>query len=251
MSGRRDRRARFRVEPGSLLPGRLRIGPEVSRHMQVMRLAAGDTVHLFDGEGVEVEATLRALSPEGAEVEVLGAVTADAEPALEVVLVQALPVKLPRMDTIVQQCTEVGVARILPVLSERGQVSRGGERSLAHKVDRWRRIADSAAQQCGRASVPRIASPVALAALSWEDLPSPRLLLDPGGRSLRQVAGASRGVEGVTLLVGPEGGWSEEEVDAAAEHGAERVRCGPRVLRADTAGAVAIALVQYEWGDLG
>lgn len=251
MSGRRDRRARFRAEPGSLAVGPLSLGPEVARHMQVMRLAPGDALYLFDGEGAEVEAVLRAVSAAGAEVEVVGEVAADAEPALRVVLVQALPVKLPRMDAIVQQCTEVGVARVVPVASEHGQVPRGGERSLAHKVERWRRIAESAAQQCGRATVPRIDSPVDFEQLAWEQLPALRLLMDPEGRSLRDVAETGSGVGEVTVMIGPEGGWSEREAEVAAAHGAERVRCGPRVLRADTAGAVAVALVQYQWGDLG
>jgi 16S rRNA (uracil1498-N3)-methyltransferase len=218
--------------------------------MRVMRLDPGDTVFLFDGRGAEVAARLDALSSAGAELTVTAAVQADADPTLSVVLVQAVPVKLPRMDTIVQQCTELGVARIVPVLSDRGQAPRGGAASLTRKVERWRRIAESAAQQCGRATVPGIDEVAGWPELRWESLPTPRLALDPGGRALADVVAERAVPDAVSLLVGPEGGWSDSEIVSLRQAGADGVRCGPRVLRADTAGAVALSLVQYEWGDL-
>lgn len=216
--------------------------------MQVMRLAPGDRVFLFDGEGVEVEGRLRALGSDGAEVEVVGAISADTESPLSVVLVQAVPVKVPRMDTIVRQCTELGVERIVPVISARGQTPGGGDRALQRRSERWRRIAATAAQQCARPRIPQIDEPTRWAQLEWAGLPAPRLLLHPQGVSMREAAGGD--VAGLSLLVGPEGGWSDEEVAAAREAGAQPVACGPRVLRADTAGAVAVALAQYLWGDL-
>jgi len=250
VSGRPDRRARFAAAAGTLAGGTVALGPEVARHMQVMRLAAGDRVFLFDGEGVEVEGRLRTLNSDGVEVEVVGPVSADAESGLEIVLVQAVPVKVPRMDTIVRQCTELGVVRILPVTSARGQTPGGGNRALERRAERWRRIAATAAQQCGRARIPQIDEPAPWEGLEWAGLPQPRLLLHPRGAAMQEASGGDD-VTGLTLLIGPEGGWSEEEIATAREAGAQPVACGPRVLRADTAGAVAVSLAQYLWGDLG
>jgi 16S rRNA (uracil1498-N3)-methyltransferase len=223
--------------------------------MRVMRLRDGDTVFLFDGDGTEVQGRLLRLDPGGAEVEVTEFVPADAEARLHVVLVQAIPVKLPRMDTIVRLATELGVDRIVPILSERGQLPGGGDRTLLRRVERWSRIAETAAQQCGRATVPVIEAPVDLRRMDLDQLPALRLVLDAAGEPLDHLAAelrqsAAAPPTALSLMVGPEGGWSDSEMTSAMAGGARRVSCGPRVLRADSAGAVALALVQYEWGDL-
>jgi 16S rRNA (uracil1498-N3)-methyltransferase len=223
--------------------------------MRVMRLQPGDAVFLFDGAGAEFEGELMSIDGATAQVRILGPVASDAESPLRVVLVQAVPVKLPRMDTIVRQTTELGVARIVPVLTARGQIPAGGERTLARRVERWRRVAETAAQQCGRSVVPAVADTVAWRDLELSSLPRPLALFHGAGESAGAGwsdvgTGLASAGDAMTLMVGPEGGWSEEELATARAADAEVVNLGPRVLRADTAGAVAMSIAQWRWGDV-
>lgn len=218
--------------------------------MLVRRLEVGRAVVLFDGAGREADAEIVSLAPEGGRARVLAPRPAATESPLAVCLVQALPVKLPRMDDIVRQCTELGVRAIVPVLAAHSQLPGGGLAALARRVARWRRLGEAAAKQSGRSEVPRIAEPVAWAELDWSSVPRPAILLDPAGSTggLADVSGG-RHLE-ATLIVGPEGGWSEGEIESALAHGAQPVSLGPRTLRTDTAGAAALAILQHRWGDL-
>ena len=219
------------------------------KHLLVLRAEPGDRVYLFDGCGREVEAELLEIDASGARLEVLRTVAETTESPLDCWLIQALPVRLPRMDTIVRQVTELGVSRILPVSAERSQVREGGS-GLAKKTERWRRIADAAAEQSRRQRVPTIDEPCEVASLPWAELPELVLLLDPGadGDAWDRALSSSAGL--VAVMVGPEGGWSSTEVAAAVDNGAVSVGMGPRILRADTAGVVAVALLQRALGDL-
>ena len=220
--------------------------------MLVRRLGPGERVVLFDGAGAVVVAELVQIGPDGAAARVIGPEPATAESPLRVWLVQAIPVKLPRMDAIVRQATEVGVDTVVPVLAARSQVPAGRLPVLERKAERWRRIAAEAAKQCGRAAVPEIGGPAAWADLNWDLLPEPRMVADTGAapgslaRELDREPPAA-----VTILVGPEGGWSEAEVASAQARGAACVAMGPRVLRADSAGVALAATLQHRWGDLG
>lgn len=220
--------------------------------MRVMRLGPGDRVRLFDGRGAEVEAELLGLETSGATASAVGEVSCGTESPLRTVLLQAVPVKLARMDVIVRQATELGVQRVVPVLSERSQTPRGGIDVVVRRAARWRRVAETAAQQSLRSVVPVIDDPTPWAQLDWARLPRPALMLDAAtaGSSIRDL-GADEVPEAVSILVGPEGGWGEREHQQAASNGALRVCLGPRILRADSAGAVALAVLQHLWGDVG
>jgi 16S rRNA (uracil1498-N3)-methyltransferase len=166
-----------------------------------------------------------------------------------VVLVQALA-KGEKMDLVVQKATELGASRIVPLASERAVVKL---QPGAAKLDRWRRIAQEAARQCGRADVPRIDEPCGLAEVlrMLRDDPERRgLLLDVEEKSLR-LSAAARGVSRLLLAVGPEGGFSPEEHDQARRGGMLPVALGPLVLRTETAGLAALAVLLHVHGDLG
>ena len=219
--------------------------------MQVLRLVPGDRVRLFDGAGREVEACLRVLTHAGGEADVLRPLASDSEPLLHCVLVQGLPVKLQRMETVVRQATEVGVHSIVPVVGMHSQLRSAGREMLSNRTERWRRVVTAAAKQCGRATIPTLADTVDWDGLCWPRLPAPRWLLDQ--RASRSIGAAIAGVETVpetvTLMVGPEGGWDASEVETASAQGVQRIALGPRVLRADTAGAAALAVLMNAWGD--
>ncbi len=239
---------RFRV--ASLEPdgaGLLHVDAGVHRHLRVLRLAPGARVRLFDGQGAEVEATIEAIDDESASLRVVERVERSLESAADSCLIQALPARLSRMETIVRQVTELGVGRIVPVIAERSQASKRAEAAFERRAERWRRVAAAAAEQSGRTRLPRVDDVVPLANLDWAGLPRPLFLADAGVGSARRPEQAAS----FSVLVGPEGGWAPAEVETAISEGALPLRLGPRTLRADTAGAVAIAILQFLWGDLG
>lgn len=244
-----DVEGRFRVAEGSLREGEVTIDADQAHHMRVRRLRPGARIRLFDGRGREASARLERLDGDGAVARVDRIEEALGESPLELVLVQGLPVKLPRIDEVVRQATELGVTRIVPTLAQRSRLPGGGERALGRRVERWRRIAESAAKQCGRGKMPVIEEPAPIAELEPDGWPPTRLLLEPEAEealSARMLAD-----RGVTVLVGPEGGWSEAERELLVQNGARAVRLGPRTLRSDSAGPAALAVVQFLVGDLG
>ena len=214
---------------------------------RVLRARVGDRLTLFDGAGTEVDAEVVRVGKRDTAL-ALGAPRAGDVPAapVAITLLVAVP-RGERMDMVVQKTTELGVARIVPLVAERSVV-----RPEPARRARWEKIAREAARQCGRADVPRIDEPAALAdAVAAPDLPAQRFALWEAERtlSLRARLGAAAPAP-TALLVGPEGGFPAEEVATAAAAGFAAVSLGPRVLRVETAAIVAVTLVQAATGGL-
>ncbi len=222
------------------------------RHLRVLRLQRGDSVCLFDGQGREILARLTSVSADRALAAHLHDVGGEVESPLACWVVQAIPVRPQRMDVVVRQLTEIGVVAILPVLSERSQSFARVDDALKKRHQRWERIAAAAAEQSHRRKVPRIYPAGHLEQMQWDEVPAPVLLLDPSAeaRSMREIVADSR-PQAVTVMIGPEGGWSDAELDLMASHGALLVSLGPRVLRTETAGLAAVSILMHRWGDLG
>lgn len=244
------------IEPRFYVPAldaaapELRIDGDEGRHLtRVLRLGAGASVRVFDGRGVEARAAIEHVDKSGARLRVLEVVAAAPEPRVEVTLVQAV-LKGDGMDAVVRDATMMGVASIWPVLTARTVVTTkalGPDGAAA--VARWRRVAVASAKQCGRARIPDIEPPRALSAVLRE-APSPRslMLVEPAAAR----SGAQDAIEGpapstVRLLVGPEGGWASEEVDAALSAGWTAWSIGALTLRADAAALVALGALSYAW----
>lgn len=248
------RRPRFFVPPAQWeSPDTARItGPDARHLTRVLRLGPGAEVVLLDGRGRMFLAEVRETGREGVRAVVTGETEAPAEPGVRVTLVQALA-KGDRMDTVVQKATELGVARIVPVHSERVVVNLE-PRKADRRRERWQRIATEAAEQCWRPRVPQVAAVTSFEA-ALEAVPEDALLLffweEERRVALKEVLRSRPPVPEVFAFIGPEGGFSEREAAAAAARGAVSVSMGPRLLRTDTAGPIAVALVMYEWGDLG
>lgn len=235
-----------REQLASAQGGLLALTPEQDRYLsRVLRLREGEPVEVFDGLGE----LLCGLLVEGAEGRLLRLTAARAAAAAEgeVVLAQAL-CKGEKLELVVQKATELGVDRIVPFAAERSVVKLSSERGAA-RAGRLRRVAQEAARQCGRASVPGIDEPIPFDALLA--LPEARggLLLDtdPGAPPLGQLPLPAR----VLLAVGPEGGFSAAERARARAAGLVPASLGRRVLRTETCGLVAVALVQHLRGELG
>jgi 16S rRNA (uracil1498-N3)-methyltransferase len=236
---------RLYVPPERLTGTQVELDGEPYRHLaRVLRAAPGDAVLLFDGQGHEVEARVVAVGARAVTL-ALGARREVPAPALAITLLQGVP-RGERMDLLVQKTTELGVARIVPVLAERCVARPPRERS-----SRWQTIAEEAARQCGRADVPLVTAPVPLAeGLSLAGPCAVRLALWEGERALPLRRAFAGDAPSVALLVGPEGGLAPAEVEAARAAGFATVGVGPRILRAETAAIVAVALVQAAAGGL-
>lgn len=225
------RRHRFYLP--ELRPGIVTVvGSEAQHLSQVLRVATGSDVRAFDGRGHEADG--RVLEVEAGRLVVeLGSVRAsEVEPSLPVTVAVSL-LKGDKLSTVVRGCTELGAVEFRPVWSRNGDV----QELSRNKLERLRRVAREAAKQSGRAVVPPVHDPVALSSLSWRGR---ALVGHPGASST--VAEASPAVnDPVTIITGPEGGFSEGEVEELRERGALAVGLGARILRADTAPLALLA----------
>ncbi|WP_028080580.1 16S rRNA (uracil(1498)-N(3))-methyltransferase [Solimonas soli] len=225
----------------------LRLPEGAFRHLvQVLRLRAGDSFIAFDGRGGEYRAELVEVGKREASAKLLAFDEVDRESPLDLTLAQCVS-KGERMDYTLQKAVELGVTRIVPLLSSRSVVRLDAER-WDKKLEHWRGIVVSACEQSGRTAVPPVADISALPAwFDAEGAHGTRLTLDPlAHHSLHQLP-APNGP--LTLLVGPEGGLSDHELERARAAGYIGVRMGPRVLRTETAGVAALAALQAMWGD--
>lgn len=221
-------------------------GPAFNHLVRVLRLRPGAPVLLFNGSGGQYRAVLEAVERRRARVRVASFDPLDVESPLAVTLAQGVS-RGERMDYTVQKAVELGVGAIRPLLTERSVVNLQGER-LDKRLDHWRGVVIGACEQSGRNRPPPVLAPLSLT--DWlTGTPPAGLVLDPeagaGLLDLERPAGA------VTLLVGPEGGLSEAELELARRAGFRGVRLGPRVMRTETAGIAALAALQLLWGDLG
>jgi 16S rRNA (uracil1498-N3)-methyltransferase len=222
-------------------------GPAAAHVQRVLRLAAGDELTLFNGDGHDYPSRIAGFGRGTVEVTVGGRGDARPESPLAVTLVQGIA-RSERMDLMVQKATELGVAAILPVTTARSVVRLDRdtrERKLAH----WRGIAVAACEQCGRARIPTIGVPAPLSGRLGAPAAGTRFLLAPDAAV--SLADAARGEVSVEVLIGPEGGLEDDERDAALAAGFRACRLGPRVLRSETAAIAALAILQSVAGDLG
>ena len=243
--------ARFLVRADAVEGDRVRFDAAEARHLgRVLRLGPGDVVHAVDGHGHEWTIRLTEVGPRSAIGDVLDRRSRPRESPLALTLVQGLG-KADKMDVIVRMATELGVARVAPVITERTVAGAEPARWPA-RHGRWQRVAREAAKQCGRAVAPTVDAPRSLD--TWLDEPGDRGLLvclwegatAPVGRALPAPP-----ITHATLVIGPEGGLAAREVERLERAGAIVAGLGPRILRTETAGPVAIALLQHRYGDLG
>ncbi len=243
---------RFTIAPERISGDRVAFDADETRHLvRVLRLRPGDVVTATDGRGGAWAVRLLTLG-EQATGTIVGAASLAAESPLAIALVQAVP-KGDRMEAIVRATTELGVARILPALTERTIVhldpAQWGERAR-----RWQRVAREATKQCGRAVVPLVEAPRPLAECiaSEKDADLRLCLWESEGTPLRRVLEAREAPpRSACVIVGPEGGLTADEVARAGAAGYVPVTLGERILRTETAGPAIVALLQYGLGDLG
>ena len=214
---------------------------------RVLRLVAGDELVLFDGAGQEAAATIAEIRGSSVHVNVTVPAVVDRESPLSLTLVQGVS-RGERMDLVMQKATELGVARLVPVMTERSVVKLDAAQA-AKRLQHWQGVVAAACEQSGRAWLPEVLPPQPL--LKWLAQPAKdgeqRFLLHPGSSTRARDLPALRSA---TLLIGPEGGLAPQEREAALLAGFQDLSLGPRILRTETAALAALAALQAVAGDL-
>jgi len=226
---------------------------EAEHLTRVLRLGAGATIRVFNGSGDEFESVVEAAAKNGVQVRLGDPQEPAREARLQVTLAQAV-LKGDKMDDVVRDAVMVGAAAIRPILTARTETT-AAILEKGRRQERWERVAISAAKQCGRAIVPPILEPVTfdafIAFLLDKWLAGPAIMLVEPGAIKSAVAFSELDVDApkaATVLVGPEGGWTPEEIEASA-NACRRITMGGRTLRADTMGLIAISAVYSRWGE--
>jgi 16S rRNA (uracil1498-N3)-methyltransferase len=220
----------------------------VAHHVQVLRLQPGAELALFNGDGGEVLAHLASVEKRRASATVIAAVARDVELPYEITLAQALP-EASKMDWIIEKSVELGVAAFQPLAASRCVVRLSAERAEKRRAH-WQGVIVAASEQSGRNRLARLADIVDLKPWLGRQNLHRRILLSPrADQSLAQWA-RHQPPQALCLMVGPEGGFTEQEEDAAVASGALALSMGPRILRTETAGLTAVAALNALWGGL-
>jgi 16S rRNA (uracil1498-N3)-methyltransferase len=221
--------------------------PGTASHLaKVLRVRTGDELTLFSGDGREFVGSIESVRGSRVTAAVGNCTDVDRESPFAVTLVQCVP-RGDRMDFIVQKATELGVTRIVPVLSQRSVVRLDATQAES-KAIHWRAVAVNACEQCGRNRLPVIEAPSALLNYLGGSTPtSPRLVLEPEMESSAAPLDLDAAAE---IAIGPEGGFAADELDAFRIAGFARVQLGPRILRTETAAIAALTWLQTRFGDM-
>jgi len=239
-------RRRFHAPPTAFTHQTVTLTTDEARHLRdVLRLKPGDEVYVFDGIGHEFRCTVSSTKRDSAELHI----EAEVEPAmpesqLQLNLCVAL-LKGEKFDLVVQKATELGVTKLTPLITRYADIHLRDQSDATKRVTRWQRIALEAAKQSGRAFVPVISPPVTFeTALEFEG--AGMMFSERGGETFESLIQASS----ITALVGSEGGWADEEIEAARARQFHIVTLGGRILRAETAAIAVAVLIQHRFGDL-
>lgn len=240
--------SRFYIRPDSLKNGKIYVGKEESHHIiDVMRLREGDSTTVFDGTGKEYEGKISSIENKRVIIDVSKIKIVDKKRPVSISLAQAIP-KKDKMHLIVQKATELGANEILPVESSRTVVKSKGERRR-HKIERWQKIAVEASKQCGRTELPKVRDithfDAILDCITKYDL-TIMPCLSQKSISLKSALNNINRPDNVLVIIGPEGGFSENEIEKASEKGAVLTALGDLILRSDTAAIATLSILNHE-----
>jgi 16S rRNA (uracil1498-N3)-methyltransferase len=244
---------RFFVEDRNINENNILIeGDDVNHITKVLRLRSGEKVSVSNARGREFICTLTEVNKKQVICEISEEFINQTEAPIQITLFQGLP-KAQKMDLIIQKCVEIGIYKIQPVITERVVIKVDGK-DLSNKIERWRRIAEEAAKQSKRGIIPEIAEPISFSE-AIESLNDMDISVVPyekeESRGLKETLKEGFNVKTVGILIGPEGGFDEEEIEKCLNLNVKPVTLGPRILRTETAGFVASTIVLYEIGDMG
>jgi len=246
---------KFFVDERDIYSDRIVIaGDDVNHIRKVLRLGPGDRITVCDGKGKDYLVSIESLNHDSIVTVIISAEKNCAEPLLEVELFQGIP-KADKMDLIIQKCVELGVKKIVPITTERAVIKLQNREDARNKISRWQRISLEAAKQCNRGIVPRVEFPMgfeeALELCKAADLGIIPYEKEHDTRvSLKECIRGEKAAK-IAVMIGPEGGFSEDEIKKAIDSGLKPVTLGPRILRTETAGIAVLSILMYELGDVG
>jgi 16S rRNA (uracil1498-N3)-methyltransferase len=247
---------RFFIQNKAFEGGVVKItGSDFNHISHSLRMQIGDQLVINNEDGMEYLAEIQEISNQEVVVRIIKGKKNENEPQLKVTLAQAIP-KKNNMDLIIQKCTEIGVSRIIPINTRR-TIVKLDDRKFQKRRERWQRIAEEAAKQSRRGKVPTIDYLTDLDKMAQE-IEAHDLVLIPweeeqttGLRKIwSQINIISKEINSVLIIIGPEGGFAAGEVEFVEKHGGRAVTLGPRILRTETAGFVALTAVLYQAGEL-
>lgn len=244
---------KFFVEPQYIVDNVATIRGDDAKHIyKVLRLLVNDEISINNCLGEEYIGNIINLSKDKVEVKIMQKLDINNESLLNITLFQGMP-KSSKMDMIIQKNTEIGVKRIVPIITERVVVK--ADLNKFKKMDRYKRIAREACKQCKRSLIPEISNPVKfedfLELLNEEDLIIVPYENEKKCGIKKLVKEIDRDVKNIAIVIGPEGGFENSEIEKLKEKGAYIISLGPRILRTETAGFVVGSIIMYEFGDLG
>lgn len=226
-------------------------GEDVQHISRVLRLKEGDKIVLCDQHGTDYNVTIESMSKNSIRTTIIDKEPSKGEPSIDVVLYQGVP-KAAKMELIIQKCTEMGITRIVPVMTARTVVKLESEKDEAKKVARWAKIAEEASKQSKRGIVPVIEMPMTLEK-ALEDSKKLDLKLIPyelEKENSVKAALQSKKAQRVGFFIGPEGGFDTAEIDKAKQYGVIPVTLGSRIMRTETAGFAILTSIMYEYDQM-
>lgn len=237
------------------IEGPIAAGTDITLHgdraryiSRVLRLRPNDEVTLFDGHGSEFRASIRVAGKDTVGAAIEEEIARSTESPLAITLLQGIS-RGDRMDYVIQKATELGVSRVTPVHTE-FSVVKLDEKRAAKRMQHWRNVATSACEQCGRNDLPQIDAPVTLREIlgAYQEESNAKIIMQPGATAT--LASVDIGDAGPVVLIGSEGGFSEQEYEHAAIAGFRSIGFGPRILRTETAAVAVVTALQVLHGDL-
>lgn len=245
---------RFFVPKSAILKDTIIIEGDDAAHIsKVLRLRSGNEITVCDGEENEYICSISYSDKRSITCKIVEKYRSTTEPPIKVHLYQGMP-KSVKMDLIVQKCTELGIFAVTPVFTERVVLRNDEKNDLSGRITRWQRIAEEAGKQSGRGRIPVINNPVTFeeAIRDMKDMDFSIMPYEKESEnSLKQAAHGKNSIRNAAILIGPEGGFSETEVNTAASNGISAITLGPRILRTETAGFVCLTILMYTLGDMG
>lgn len=230
-------------------------GEDVKHISKVLRLNSGDKIEICDGEAYEYLGEIRDIQRDMVLVEYIKKEPISTEAPIKIILYQGVP-KGSKMDLIIQKTTEMGIFSIVPVFTQRTVVQLDGKKDKEKKTERWQKIAEEAAKQSKRGIIPEIHQPLSLQEALMHSRNNQVNIIAYEGEKIITLKGVLSQLEGNTkgnigIWIGPEGGYTEEEIKRAEVEGSKVVTLGPRILRTETAGFALLSMIMYQLGDLG
>ena len=227
-------------------------GGDVVHISRVLRMGRGDMLTLCDGKGMDYEAEIENITADCIECGIVKKQKSNSEPDIKVTLVQGIP-KASKMDYIIQKTTELGISRIIPCTLARCVVKLENRKAEEKKTERWQKISEEAAKQSGRGIIPEVSMPMSLDRVI-DEICGCDIVFVPyeceEENNLRDVLTSCPNPKNAAFIIGPEGGFDISEIEKIRNAGITTVTLGKRILRTETAGEAALAMIMYEIGDI-